>query len=71
MRAQLLHAVYIPAFILGVSQGMLSLLLPVYVVDLGLSYSLIGLVLAGYGFGTLIGDLPAGESRIASATGFR
>ena len=60
MRAQLLHAVYIPAFILGVSQGMLSLLLPVYVVDLGLSYSLIGLVLAGYGFGTLIGDLPAG-----------
>ncbi len=60
MRAQLLYAVYVPTFILALSQGMLSLLLPVYVVDLGLSYSLIGLVLAGYGIGTLIGDLPAG-----------
>ena len=60
MRAQLLYAVYVPTFILALSQGMLSLLLPVYVVDLGLSYSLIGLVLAGFGMGTLIGDLPAG-----------
>ncbi len=60
MRAQLLYAVYIPTFILAFCQGMLALLLPVYVIDLGLSFSLIGLVLAGYGIGTLIGDLPAG-----------
>ena len=60
MRAQLLYAVYIPTFILAFCQGMLALLLPVYVLDLGLSFSLIGLVLAGYGIGTLIGDLPAG-----------
>ena len=60
MRAQLLYAVYVPTFILAFCQGMLSLLLPVYVIGLGLSYSLIGLVLAGYGIGTLIGDLPAG-----------
>ena len=60
MRAQLLYAVYVPTFILAFCQGMLALLLPVYVIGLGLSYSLIGLVLAGYGIGTLIGDLPAG-----------
>ena len=60
MRAQLLYAVYVPTFILAFCQGMLALLLPVYVIDLGLSFSLIGLVLAGYGIGTLIGDLPAG-----------
>ena len=60
MRAQLLYAVYVPTFILAFCQGMLALLLPIYVIGLGLSYSLIGLVLAGYGIGTLIGDLPAG-----------
>ena len=60
MRLQLLYAVYVPTFILAFCQGMLALLLPVYVIDLGLSFSLIGLVLAGYGIGTLIGDLPAG-----------
>ena len=60
MRAQLLTAVYIPTFILSFCQGMLALLLPVYVIGLKLSFSLIGLVLAGYGIGTLIGDLPAG-----------
>jgi MFS family permease len=60
VRAQLLYAVYVPTFILAFCQGMLALLLPVYVIGLGLSYSLIGLVLAGYGIGTLIGDLPAG-----------
>jgi MFS family permease len=60
VRAQLLYAVYVPTFILAFCQGMLALLLPVYVLDLGLSFSLIGLVLAGYGIGTLIGDLPAG-----------
>ena len=60
MRAQLLYAVYVPTFILSFCQGMLALLLPIYAVDLGLSYSLIGLTLAGSGIGTLIGDLPAG-----------
>ena len=43
MRAQLLYAVYVPTFILAFCQGMLALLLPVYVIGLGLSYSLIGL----------------------------
>ena len=60
MRAQLFYAVYVPTFILSFCQGMLALLLPVYVIDLGLSFSLIGLVLGSYGIGTLIGDLPAG-----------
>ena len=60
MRAQLLYAVYVPTFMLSFCQGMLALLLPVYAIDLGLSYSLIGLALAGSGIGTLIGDLPAG-----------
>ena len=50
---------FLPSF-LSFCQGMLALLLPIYVIGLGLSYSLIGLVLAGYGIGTLIGDLPAG-----------
>ena len=60
MRSQLFYAVYVPTFILSFCQGMLALLLPVYVIDLGLSFSLIGIVLGSYGIGTLLGDLPAG-----------
>ena len=60
MRSQLLYAVYVPTFMLAFCMGMLALLLPLYAIDLGLSFNLIGLVVAGYGIGTLIGDLPAG-----------
>ena len=60
MRSQLFYAVYVPTFILSFCQGMLALLLPIYVIDLGLSFSLIGIVLGSYGIGTLLGDLPAG-----------
>ncbi len=61
MRSQLIYAVYVPTFMLAFCMGMLALLLPLYAIDLGLSFNLIGLVVAGYGIGTLIGDLPAGE----------
>ena len=61
MRSQLIYAVYVPTFMLAFCLGMLALLLPLYAIDLGLSFHLIGLVVAGHGIGALIGDLPAGE----------
>lgn len=60
MRRELLYAVYVPSFVLAFCRGLLSLVLPLFANGLGMSYGLIGLVLAAEGVGTLIGDLPAG-----------
>jgi MFS family permease len=57
---RLLFSFYLPSLILAVCDGLLVPVLPLYARDFGVSYGLIGLVLAGTGIGTLIGDIPAG-----------
>ncbi len=56
----LILAFYLPALMVTLGQGLLVPILPLYVADFGISYLLIGLVLAGEGIGTLIADVPTG-----------
>lgn len=56
----LILAFYAPALMVTVGQGLLVPILPLYAADFGISYILIGLVLAGEGIGTLIADVPTG-----------
>ena len=51
---------YLPALMVTLGQGLLVPILPLFVADFGISYGLIGLVLAGEGIGTLIADVPTG-----------
>jgi len=52
--------VYAPTLILAFAAGVLIPVLPLYVQSFQASYSLVGLVLASAGFGSLMGDVPAG-----------
>ena len=52
--------VYLPTFILAFCHGMLIPVLPIYARTFEASYTLIGIILASDGIGTLLGDLPAG-----------
>jgi MFS family permease len=54
-------SVYLPTFILSLCRGLLIPVLPVYASSFGVSYSLIGLILAGEAVGTLVADVPAGS----------
>ena len=56
----LLFPIYLPTLILAFSRGMIIPVLPLYARSFGISYSLVGLVLAGEGIGRLAGDVPAG-----------
>lgn len=56
----LILPLYLPAFIFSFSQYLLVPILPLYVKNFGISYGLVGVVLAGEGLGTLLGDVPAG-----------
>jgi MFS family permease len=56
----LILSVYLPTLILSLCRGLLLPVLPVYVSSFGISYSLIGLLLAGEAIGMLIADIPAG-----------
>lgn len=56
----LIFPLYVPTFIFSFCQGLLVPILPLYVSDFDVSYSLIGLVLAGEGLGMLITDIPTG-----------
>lgn len=53
-------SVYLPSLILSFCGGLLLPVLPVFAASFGVSYALIGLVLAGEALGTLVADLPAG-----------
>ena len=59
-RRSLILPIYIPAFFLSVSGGLLIPTFPLYAKSFDLSLSLIGLVIAMQGAGVLIGDVPAG-----------
>jgi MFS family permease len=54
-------SVYLPSLILSFCSGLLLPILPVFSQSFGVSYGLIGLVLAGEALGTLLADLPAGS----------
>lgn len=58
--ANLTLSVYLPTFILSLCRGLLIPVLPVYASSFGVSYSLIGFILAGEAVGTLVADVPAG-----------
>ncbi len=59
-RFPLLFTIYIPVLLFSVASGLLIPVLPLYVADFGVSYLVIGIVLASSGIGTMIGDVPAG-----------
>ncbi len=54
-------AIYLPAILVAICDGLLIPTLPVYADGFGASVAVIGLVLAAEGIGTLITDLPAGR----------
>lgn len=51
---------YLPGLLFSFSYSLLIPVLPLYAQSFGVSYGLVGLVLAGDSIGMLIGDLPAG-----------
>ncbi len=52
---------YLPTLLTSIALGLRNTILPLYVGELTDNYSLIGLVAAGAGLGTLIADLPVGR----------
>lgn len=59
-RAAMVMPVYVPSFLLSFGQGVLVPTLPVFAKGFGVSFSLVSLVVAAAGIGTLAADLPAG-----------
>jgi len=57
---RLLLAVYVPTFLLSFGQGITIPTLPLYAQTFGLSFSLVSLVVAADGLGTLLADVPVG-----------
>jgi MFS family permease len=56
----IIYSIYVPTFLLAFCRGLLVPVLPLYAASFDVSYAVVGLVLASEGFGTLVGDLPAG-----------
>ena len=57
---QLVLTLYLPSFLFFFSQGVLIPVLPLYILDQGVSIGVVGLALAGQPIGMLLGDLPSG-----------
>ena len=55
-----LMSVYVPSLILSFCRGLLVPVLPLYVRNFGITYGMVGFVLAGEGIGMIVGDIPAG-----------
>ena len=53
---------YLPSLIFSFAQGLLLPIMPLYVADFDVSYGLIGVVLAGAGFGALLGGVSGGNA---------
>jgi MFS family permease len=60
LRHPLIFPLYLPSLIFAFSEGLIVPTLPLYMLASGVSYGLIGLVLAGEGLGMLFGNVPAG-----------
>lgn len=56
----LIIPLYLPAILFSIAEGLLIPTLPLYAGELGFSYAMIGLVLAGESLGMLMADLPSG-----------
>ncbi|MEM7034513.1 MAG: MFS transporter [Chloroflexota bacterium] len=52
--------IYLPSMLFAVCQGLIVPILPLYLVEFGVSYWLVGLVIGGEGLGMLLGDVPSG-----------
>ena len=59
-RFPLILPIYIPTLILAFCLALLIPVLPLYSLTFGVSYSLVGLVIAAMGIGNILGDVPAG-----------
>ena len=57
----MLLAIYLPAVLLAICDGLLIPTLPVFAESFGVSIGWVGLVLAAEGIGTLFADVPAGH----------
>lgn len=58
----LVPSVYVPFTLAGVGTGMLIPVLPLYLTDLGVSFTATAIVLAAAGLGAAVGGLPAGAA---------
>jgi MFS family permease len=56
----LIIPLFLPAILFSIAEGLLIPTLPLYAGELGYSYGMIGLVLAGESLGMLVADLPSG-----------
>ena len=56
----LIIPLYLPAILFSIAEGLLIPTLPLYAAELGFSYGMIGLVIAGESLGMLMADLPSG-----------
>lgn len=59
-RSELVLAVYIPTALLAMAQGLLLATLPSYANSLGISVTLISVIVSAAAIGTLVSDVPAG-----------
>ena len=59
-RSELMLAIYVPAVLLAFGQGILQTTLPIYATGLGVSYTMVSLVVSAASLGTLATDVPAG-----------
>jgi MFS family permease len=60
VRTTLILSLYLPSFLLAFGSGMLIPVLPLYARSFGISYAMVGLVLASQSIGNLLGDVPSG-----------
>lgn len=56
----LILSLYFPSIMVTIGNGILVPILPLYAAGFEISYSIIGLILAGEALGTLIADVPTG-----------
>ncbi|MDQ3540190.1 MAG: MFS transporter [Chloroflexota bacterium] len=59
-RSELVLAVYLPTALLAMAQGLLLATLPFYATDLGVSLTVVSVIVSAAAIGTLVSDVPAG-----------
>ncbi|HEV2066381.1 MAG TPA: MFS transporter, partial [Thermomicrobiales bacterium] len=59
-RSELVLAVYLPTGLLAMAQGLLLATLPFYATDLGVSLTVVSVIVSAAAIGTLVSDVPAG-----------
>lgn len=59
-RPELVLAVYLPTALLAMAQGLLLATLPFYATDLGVSLTVVSVIVSAAAIGTLVSDVPAG-----------